>query len=163
LNWHLSVDREADRVVSDPPSETASAKEPNSGLTLALSRTTSTLSQILPATSSRFADIPVGGRIEVCKEGWEIMRMIGELVEGRTADQVGTQSSEAKDASGTAGGVGLVVDYGDEKVFDNSFRVSQYVTFSKVFAMTDIVFCTAYRLSSGTRLPTSSMILEQQT
>jgi hypothetical protein len=31
--------------------------------------------------------LAVGDRVEINKEGWEIMRMIGELVEGKVVDQ----------------------------------------------------------------------------
>lgn len=67
----------------------------------------------------------MGDRVEINKEGWEIMRMIGELVEGKVVDQERGErgTSSASDSEGV-GGVGLVVDYGDEKAFDNSFRVS---------------------------------------
>jgi len=67
----------------------------------------------------------VGDRVEINKEGWEIMRMIGELVEGKVVDQERGEraAADASDSEGV-GGVGLVVDYGDEKAFDNSFRVS---------------------------------------
>lgn len=106
----------------EPPDD--SSRRPNSGLTLALSRTSSTLSQILPATSPRFADLAIGDRVEINKEGWEIMRMIGELIEGKVVDQERGERGgvTAADVRG-AGGVGVVVDYGDEKAFDNSFRV----------------------------------------
>lgn len=53
------------------------------------------------------------------------MRMIGELVEGKVVDQERGEraAADASDSEGV-GGVGLVVDYGDEKAFNNSFRVS---------------------------------------
>ncbi|KAH8088113.1 S-adenosyl-L-methionine-dependent methyltransferase [Filobasidium floriforme] len=116
--WTASSSAEPSTAETDP-----SFRKPNSGLTLALSRTSSTLSQILPATSPRFADLAVGDRVEINKEGWEIMRMIGELVEGKVVDQERgwRETSSASDSEGV-GGVGLVVDYGDEKAFDNSFR-----------------------------------------
>ena len=67
----------------------------------------------------------VGDRVEINKEGWEITRMIGEMIEGKVVDQKRGErgQADASDVQG-AGGVGLIVDYGDEKAFDNSFRVS---------------------------------------
>jgi len=57
--------------------------------------------------------------------------MMGELVEGKVVDRErrGEVGDEVEQVEGrtdqrSAGGVGLVVDYGDERAFDNSFRVS---------------------------------------
>lgn len=92
--------------------------QPTSGLTLALSREPSTLSSILPATSPRFdKDVPVGGRVEISKDSFETMRMVGQLISGVTSD------APEESATG-AGGAGLVIDYGADGLSSNSFRVS---------------------------------------
>ena len=64
--------------------------------------------------------------------------MMGELVEGQVVDRErrGEEESEGqqvdvKTDQKSAGGVGLVVDYGDERAFDNSFRVSRRATGSR--------------------------------
>jgi hypothetical protein len=62
--------------------------------------------------------------------------MMGELVEGKVVDrerrgEVGGGEGDQVNAGTeqrSAGGVGLVVDYGDERAFDNSFRVSSRAT-----------------------------------
>ncbi|KAK4684003.1 NADH dehydrogenase [ubiquinone] 1 alpha subcomplex assembly factor 7, partial [Tremellales sp. Uapishka_1] len=75
-----------------------------SGLRLALSRTASTLSDLLPTFSKRFDALPLGARVEISQENFKVMRAIGTLL------------------NGGGGGVGLLVDYGDDKCFENSFR-----------------------------------------
>jgi len=56
-------------------------------------------------TAQRFARLPIGSRIEVSPSSWEVARDTARLV------------------GGTAGGAGLVVDYGDAKAFGRSWRV----------------------------------------
>lgn len=58
----------------------------------------------LSESDSKYADLQGGTRIEVCPEAWEIAEKCSELV-GRS-------------------GAGLFIDYGDERFFGNSFRVS---------------------------------------
>jgi NADH dehydrogenase [ubiquinone] 1 alpha subcomplex assembly factor 7 len=43
----------------------------------------------------------------VAQDSWKIMRKVGELIS-------------------SGGGAGLVVDYGGDRVFGSSFRVSEY-------------------------------------
>ena len=57
-------------------------------------------------TLSRFARLPVGSRMEISPACWEVARGVGNLLQG------------------PGGGAGLVVDYGDEKAFGRSWRVS---------------------------------------
>lgn len=82
------------------------------GLTLGLAREATTLSNILPATSPRYLGIPVGGRVEISPESWQVMRSLGEVVSG---------GKDVKD--GGAGGAALVIDYGQDGASSNSFRV----------------------------------------
>ncbi|OXC70853.1 hypothetical protein AYX13_00269 [Cryptococcus neoformans] len=75
-----------------------------SGLRFTLSPSPTTLSTILPSTSSRFANLPSGSRIEVSQDSYKIMHRLGQVTnEG-------------------LGGCGLVVDYGADKTFASSFR-----------------------------------------
>lgn len=83
------------------------------GLTLGLAREATTLSKILPATSPRYLGIPVGERIEISPESWQVMRSLGEVVSG------------GKDGQVRAGGAALVIDYGQDGASSNSFRVSK--------------------------------------
>lgn len=83
-----------------------------------------------------------GQRVEISPEGWAVSRRIGELISGRESKSspVSKESWERfsgseKDAfrqieqdrtkNDTQGGSALVVDYGDEKAFGGSFRVSE--------------------------------------
>jgi NADH dehydrogenase [ubiquinone] 1 alpha subcomplex assembly factor 7 len=70
---------------------------------LALSRDPTPLSQVLPTTSSRFAQLPEGGRVEISQESWKISRQVGQLIKN--------------------GGAGLYIDYGGSQLFGSSFRV----------------------------------------
>lgn len=74
---------------------------------LAMSREPNSLSTVLPATSPRFASLPTGSRVEIASESWKISRRIGELI----------KSGE--------GGAGLVIDYGGDRHYGSSFRVSR--------------------------------------
>ncbi|KAK1927657.1 S-adenosyl-L-methionine-dependent methyltransferase [Papiliotrema laurentii] len=78
----------------------------SSGLRLAIARDSTTLASVLPATSVRFAELPVGSRVEIAPDSWQIMRRIGEVL----------------GAEGAGGGAGLVVDYGGDQSFGSSFR-----------------------------------------
>ncbi|KAJ9107091.1 hypothetical protein QFC20_003816 [Naganishia adeliensis] len=89
-----------------------------SGLTLALSREPSTLSEILPGTSPRFEAVPVGGRVEISKDSYETMRMVGSLISGVPSEA----AEEGKEVEGGVGGAGLIVDYGKDGFSSNSFR-----------------------------------------
>lgn len=124
-------------ILHQAVSAAASSPAPlnNSGLTLGLSKESSTLSDILPATSPRFQDIPVGERVEISSESWQVMRCIGELVSGlrhgaqRNPSGMGqpevVKESESQ-GERAVGGAALVIDYGSDKASSNSFRVSKY-------------------------------------
>ncbi|KAI0768010.1 DUF185-domain-containing protein [Trametes elegans] len=67
-------------------------------------------STLLGLSSTRFQKLPVGSRIEVSPASFKIARQIGELLhEG---------ASEQSRSAGSA----LIVDYGGEKAYGNSFR-----------------------------------------
>ncbi|KDQ57043.1 hypothetical protein JAAARDRAFT_131452 [Jaapia argillacea MUCL 33604] len=94
---------------STPPTTLISTNAPR--LTTVSSPTP--MSTLLPNTSPRFSSLPVGARIEVSHVGWKIAQRIGELIGGSQADS-GPQTSS---------GCALIVDYGDDKAFGDSFRV----------------------------------------
>jgi NADH dehydrogenase [ubiquinone] 1 alpha subcomplex assembly factor 7 len=73
-------------------------------------------STLLGHMSPRFAALPVGSRIEVSGSSVKIARQIAELIQGAE--------------KGCAGGCALAIDYGGEKVFGNSLRVSLWIKFS---------------------------------
>ncbi|KAL7423569.1 hypothetical protein Q5752_001149 [Cryptotrichosporon argae] len=91
----------------DPKFPALSAGLGSSGLRLTLSREPTTPSSLLPASSPRWAGLPVGSRIEVSPESWKIMRRAGTLLGG---------------SGGSGGGAGLVVDYGGDRTYGSSFR-----------------------------------------
>ncbi|GFZ43374.1 hypothetical protein JCM24511_01094 [Saitozyma sp. JCM 24511] len=121
------------REVLVSASPTVSSRNP-SGLHLALSQEPTPLSTVLPATSPRFARLPIGSRIEVAQDSWRIMRKLGEIVGGGTnastsarasATSIGESrgSAAVERAEGAGGrGAGLVIDYGADRVFGSSFR-----------------------------------------
>ncbi|KAH9831576.1 DUF185-domain-containing protein [Rhodofomes roseus] len=67
-------------------------------------------SNLLGLSSSRFKDLPPGSQIEVSPTAFKIARKVGELM--HDPESKGERSA----------GSGLVVDYGAEKAFGNSFR-----------------------------------------
>lgn len=69
-------------------------------------------STLLGFSSARFKDLPPGSTLEISPAAFKIARKVGELV-----------YDAAGEGSGSAGSA-LVVDYGAEKAFGNSFRVS---------------------------------------
>ncbi|WOO85733.1 Protein arginine methyltransferase NDUFAF7, mitochondrial [Vanrija pseudolonga] len=69
---------------------------------LGIDREQSFMSSLLPASSTRFSNLPVGSQIEVSPESSRIVHSVGNLMNN--------------------GGAGLVVDYGGDKAFSSSFR-----------------------------------------
>jgi SAM-dependent MidA family methyltransferase len=91
-------------------------------------------STLLAARNPRFQVLQPGQRVEISPEAWAAARRVAELVAGRAARGVEGQekkdekASQAKEAErlkqGSKGGAGLIIDYGDDKAFGASFRVS---------------------------------------
>ncbi|PIL35374.1 hypothetical protein GSI_02100 [Ganoderma sinense ZZ0214-1] len=67
-------------------------------------------STLLGLSSRRFLKLPVGSRIEVSPASFKIARQVGELLHDKASD--GSRSA----------GSALIVDYGGNKVYGNSFR-----------------------------------------
>ena len=77
-----------------------------------ISDTSTAVSTLLGASSQRFQKLPVGSRIEVSPASFRIARRIGEIL------------SSQHDGAEHVAGCALVMDYGDDNVFGDSFRVS---------------------------------------
>jgi NADH dehydrogenase [ubiquinone] 1 alpha subcomplex assembly factor 7 len=77
-----------------------------------LARNPSAVSMLLGHTSPRFKDIPVGSFLEVSPSAFRIAHKISQLLSNKDIKRP------------SLGGCGLIVDYGDNKAFANSFRVS---------------------------------------
>jgi NADH dehydrogenase [ubiquinone] 1 alpha subcomplex assembly factor 7 len=75
----------------------------NARFSLAVDREQSLLSQLLPAASKRFSALPTGSQMEISPDSSRIVRSAARLMKA-------------------GGGAALVVDYGDDRVFANSFR-----------------------------------------
>ncbi|KAF5326818.1 hypothetical protein D9619_004457 [Psilocybe cf. subviscida] len=113
-HWHeILVDAsESEAVADDAASESSPPK--TSSFRYVLSPQPSTISTILSMSSPRFKDLPAGATIEVSPNSFRIARKVGELL----------ASSQPTPNSGNTsiGGAGLIVDYGGDRHFDNSFR-----------------------------------------
>ena len=77
-----------------------------------LSPAPSVISNLLGASSPRFQKMPVGTRIEVSPSAFKIARRIGELLHSDPESQQSVR------------GCALIVDYGGDRTFGHSFRVS---------------------------------------
>jgi len=102
LNVDTTLDRK--REPTDSPSN------PPSRFRRVLSRLPTASSTLLGLSSSRFKDLPSGSHVEISPTAFKIARKVGELVH----DPESTRECSA--------GSALVVDYGAEKAFGNSFR-----------------------------------------
>lgn len=106
-----------------------------------LSPTATPWSTLLASRSPRFKHLKDGQRVEISPESWAVSRRIGELISGRESRSNPISKEDYERLSGsekdelnveerkrlekeTEGGAALVVDYGDEKAFGGSFRVS---------------------------------------
>ncbi|KAL5634726.1 hypothetical protein ACGC1H_002685 [Rhizoctonia solani] len=88
-----------------PLVDTSTPKHQPSTFRYVLSGRLSPLAHTLGNSSPRFSKVPGGSRIEVSPTSWGIARTVGELI--------------------SRGGAGLVIDYGDDRVFGSSFRAFQ--------------------------------------
>ncbi|EIM90675.1 DUF185-domain-containing protein [Stereum hirsutum FP-91666 SS1] len=89
-----------------------------------LSPEPSPVSTLLGSSSPRFASLPIGSRIEVCAAGFQVARKLAGLAGGvvPASSAAAAGDSVGKVDGGGKRGCGLIVDYGDEKVFGASFR-----------------------------------------
>ena len=74
----------------------------------------SAVSHVLAHSSLRFQNLPVGSSLEVSPTSFKIARKVGELLSSGKSEERGT----------FVGGCGLIIDYGADHAFGDSFRVS---------------------------------------
>lgn len=74
----------------------------------------SAISHVLGHSSLRFKNLPVGSSLEVSPTSFKIARKVGELLTSRKSEEENTP----------IGGCGLIIDYGGDHAFGDSFRVS---------------------------------------
>jgi hypothetical protein len=79
-----------------------------------LARNPSPVSTLLGHSSPRFKDIPIGSSLEVSPTAFRIAHRIGQLF----------SNENSGDEITSLGGCGLIIDYGGDKAFADSFRVS---------------------------------------
>lgn len=79
-----------------------------------LARNPSMASSLLGHSSTRFQDIPAGSFLEVSPTAFRTAHRISQLLSNKNSE----------DQTTSLGGCGLIIDYGDDKAFANSFRVS---------------------------------------
>ena len=94
-----------------PPQRDATPSQPATRFRRVLSPLPTASSTLLGLSSARFKDLPPGSTLEISPAAFKIARKVGELV-----------YDAATEGDGSAGSA-LVVDYGAEKAFGDSFRV----------------------------------------
>lgn len=105
-------------------------KEPEKKLRYVLSPSETPWTKLLAVQSGRFDAVQPGQRVEVSPMSWVVARRMGELISGYEAPKVSADgrpmelSHEERErrAAPSAGGCGLIVDYGGAQFFSNSFR-----------------------------------------
>lgn len=105
-------------------------KEPEKKLRYVLSPSETPWTKLLAVQSGRFDAVQPGQRVEVSPMSWVVARRMGELISGYEAQKVSADgrpmelSHEERErrAAPSAGGCGLIVDYGGAQFFSNSFR-----------------------------------------
>ncbi|KAF9048562.1 S-adenosyl-L-methionine-dependent methyltransferase [Panaeolus papilionaceus] len=93
--------------------DTPTMTEPDVSFRRVLSPEPSAISTVLGHSSPRFQTLPNGSYLEVSPTVFRIGRKVGELLASNTSED-GTTASP--------GGCGLIVDYGNDKAFGDSFR-----------------------------------------
>ncbi|GJJ08348.1 hypothetical protein Clacol_002559 [Clathrus columnatus] len=97
-------------------------QSPQQNLKFVVSQEQTLRSEFLARLSNRYSNLPDGTRIEVSAAAWRIAHKIGEIV-GRSK----------QDTSEIPKGAALVIDYGDEHVFNGSFRAFKKHGITNVF------------------------------
>ncbi|PWY98749.1 Protoporphyrinogen oxidase [Testicularia cyperi] len=135
------------------PNGAIGAKKEKDELGFVLSPGPSPWGQMLVQNNPRFKYLKPGQRVEVSPESWAVARRVGELIAGRPAKpapfastrpdatpEAQSQATEAeaeaeriRQSTPTAGGAGLVIDYGDDKAFGSSFRAFKQHNLVPVF------------------------------
>ncbi|EIN09977.1 DUF185-domain-containing protein [Punctularia strigosozonata HHB-11173 SS5] len=106
----ISTPLSADGPSESPlPSTLATGQASASPLRRVLAPTPSPTATVLGGSSSRFAALPEGSQLEVSPAAFKIAHKLGQLL---------TSQANDKESAGCA----LVIDYGGDKAFGNSFR-----------------------------------------
>ncbi|QRV75349.1 SAM-dependent methyltransferase [Ceratobasidium sp. AG-Ba] len=100
----VDIDRTAQTLTTTSASVDSSNRHRPANFRYVLSGNMAPLARTLGQSSPRFANLPIGSRIEVSPASWAIARTLGKLI------------------TENGGGAGLVMDYGDDKAFGSSFR-----------------------------------------
>lgn len=124
-----------------------------------LSPSPTAASTLLGLSSPRFNGLPLGSFIEVSPTAFRIARQVAQLVSGTAEPEPLIQHNHKHDVAPntdeSAGGCGLIIDYGGDRAYGSSFRVS--LTFSllsgEVNKVVDTVF---FRHLNNTKLWTPS-------
>lgn len=134
LQSGVTTIKESDRGVNSKEADRIHA-EKGSSFRYVLSSTETPWTRLLAASNPRFNALQPGQRVEVSPESWAAARKIGELVSGRPAsvpraamkqlghgEEVADRGETQRLLGSARGGAALIVDYGDEKAFEGSFR-----------------------------------------
>ena len=105
-------------------------KEPEKKLRFVLSPGETPWTKLLAVQSQRFSDVQPGQRVEISPLSWIVARKFGELISGYEAQKVSgdgkplplTEAERKRRNEPSAGGCGLIIDYGGAQFFSNSFR-----------------------------------------
>ncbi|WFD34030.1 hypothetical protein MCUN1_000858 [Malassezia cuniculi] len=105
-------------------------KEPEKKLRYVLSPGETPWTKLLAVQSGRFDTVQPGQRVEVSPLSWVAARRMGELVSGYDAQKVSgdgkplplSREENERRSAPSAGGCGLIIDYGGAQFFSNSFR-----------------------------------------
>ncbi|CAD6985181.1 unnamed protein product [Tilletia controversa] len=85
------------------------------------------LGQLLASSNPRFNAYAPGQRVEVSAEAWAAARAVGRLVSGTSGEEgKGKEVGGAEGETKPLGGAGLIVDYGGEQAFSDSFRAFRH-------------------------------------
>ena len=95
-------------LISDTPGVAAGRRSISPPLSCVLSPSPTPISTTLGLSSPRFQALPIESRIEVSPVAFKIARKIGQVLGSGT----------------TSRGSALIVDYGGDKAYGDSFRVS---------------------------------------
>lgn len=116
--WHeVLVAPNIEEEETESNADEGSQSSPNAVTTTlrrVLARNPSPASTLLGLSSPRFRNIPVGSFLEVSPTAFRTAHKIGRLL----------SSEDPGNNTTSLGGCGLIIDYGSNKAFGDSFRVS---------------------------------------
>jgi len=111
-------------IAESVPEEESTTSVTTSGrLRRVLNPLPSATSTLLGNSSPRFRDLPEGSTIEVSPTSFRIAHQIARLL---SVHELSTDPNRPASEEKGVGGCGLIIDYGADRVFEDSFRVSPY-------------------------------------